>query len=165
MKANLKIDYYISLLSQLKSKFPTVHLQAFTAVEIAHFAEVSRLSIKETLLKLKNAGLGSMPGGGAEIFNPKIRDIICPEKIPGDKWLDIMKTAHNLGIKSNATMLYGHVETPEDVIDRSVLPRLGRCEPKPPLGHPLGAGQRMGRPHYVGSPRTHRLHVSGFHGH
>lgn len=117
---NLKIDYYISLLSQLKSKFPTVHLQAFTAVEIAHFAQVSGLSINETLVKLKDAGLGSMPGGGAEIFNPKVRDIICPEKIPGDKWLEIMKIAHKLGIKSNATMLYGHVETAEDIIDHLI---------------------------------------------
>ena len=113
----LPFSYYLEMLSALKSEFPTVHLQAFTAVEIAHLARVGGLSVEDCLKELRKAGLGSLPGGGAEVFSKRVREAICPEKMSGDEWLEVMRAAHNLGIKSNATMLYGHVETPEEKAD------------------------------------------------
>lgn len=110
----MPFSYYTDMLSALRNRFPSVHLQAFTAVEIAHIAEIGGFSIEECLKRLKEAGLGSLPGGGAEIFSPEVRNQICPEKMSGDEWLSVMRAAHKLGIKSNATMLYGHVETAED---------------------------------------------------
>ncbi|MHB9036822.1 MAG: aminofutalosine synthase MqnE [Armatimonadota bacterium] len=107
----LPFSYYTDMLGALKSRFPDVHIQAFTAVEIAHLSEISGLSVSDVLTALRDAGLGSLPGGGAEVFSPRVRGIVCPEKMPGDKWLAIMRQAHKLGIKSNSTMLYGHVET------------------------------------------------------
>ncbi len=107
----LPFEYYITLLNTLHARYPHVHLQAFTAVEIAHMAEISGLSIKETLLRLKEAGLSSIPGGGAEVFSNRLRQAVCPEKLSGKEWLHIMRIAHSLDIRSNATMLYGHVET------------------------------------------------------
>jgi len=99
------------MLATIKKNFPHIHIKAFTAVEIDYFSKISGLSLSETLLELKNAGLDSMPGGGAEIFNARVRSRICPEKISGKKWLDVMEKAHAVGIRSNATMLYGHLET------------------------------------------------------
>jgi len=104
-------DYYLQMLSEIRRTFPELHIKAFTAVEIDYFSKISGLSLRDTLLALKNAGLGSMPGGGAEIFNGRVRNKLCPEKISGARWLRIMETAHRAGIRSNATMLYGHIET------------------------------------------------------
>lgn len=104
-------SFYLDLLKEIKSTFPNIHIKAFTAVEIDHFSNISGLSLSDTLTRLKESGLDSMPGGGAEIFNKRIRDRICPEKIDGSRWLMIMKKAHELGIRSNATMLYGHIES------------------------------------------------------
>ncbi|MBI5186245.1 MAG: aminofutalosine synthase MqnE [Nitrospinae bacterium] len=112
--------FYEEMLRALRDRFPNVHLKAFTAVEIAHLAEVSGLGIEGTLLRLKEAGLGSLPGGGAEIFNPATRNKLCPEKITGGKWLEVMETAHGLGIPSTATMLYGHIESAEDRVDHLI---------------------------------------------
>jgi len=111
---------YVEMMSRLRDTYPGVHLQAFTAVEIAHIAEIAGLGVSETLQRLKDAGLGSLPGGGAEVFSPRVRALVCPEKLPGDKWLEVMREAHKLGIRSNATMLYGHVETDEERIDHMV---------------------------------------------
>lgn len=113
----MTFSYYTEMLSALRECFPQVHIQAFTAVEIKHIAEIGGLSIDECLSRLKDAGLGSLPGGGAEIFEPSVREQICPEKIPGDEWLSIMCAAHKQGLKSNATMLYGHVESAEDRVN------------------------------------------------
>jgi aminodeoxyfutalosine synthase len=104
------LDLYIRLLKEIKRSFPSIHIKAFTAVEIDHFSKISGLSLADTLISLKEAGLDSMPGGGAEILNKRVRDKICPEKIDGRRWLAVMKKAHGLGIRSNATMLYGHIE-------------------------------------------------------
>lgn len=114
---DLPFDYYVEVISRLKEAIPEAHIQAFTAVEIFYFSKISGLSIKEVLLRLKEAGLGSLPGGGAEIFNHKIREYVCPNKASANEWLEVMKTAHGIGLKSNATMLYGHIETIEDRID------------------------------------------------
>ncbi|MFO1520198.1 MAG: aminofutalosine synthase MqnE [bacterium] len=112
-----KLEYYENLLRELKKVAPQVHLKAFTAVEIDYFAKVSRLSVEETLARLRQAGLSSLPGGGAEILGERVRKQICPNKISGERWLEIHRTAHKMGIRSNATMLYGHVENDEDRVD------------------------------------------------
>jgi aminodeoxyfutalosine synthase len=114
---NWPFSRYLEMIGKVHNLFPHVHLQAFTAVEIAHIAEMAKLSVRETLQELKKAGLGSLPGGGAEIFSPRVRSLVCPEKLPGETWLEVMREAHQLGLRSNATMLYGHVETPEERID------------------------------------------------
>ncbi|MDO8094013.1 MAG: aminofutalosine synthase MqnE, partial [Candidatus Brocadiales bacterium] len=113
----LKFDYYVKMLGKLHQRYPEVHLQAFTAVEIAHLAEVSGMAVRDVLKELKVAGLGSLPGGGAEVFSPQIREQVCPEKLSGDGWLNVMRHAHELGLRSNATMLYGHIETAEDRVN------------------------------------------------
>lgn len=110
-------QYYLEMLQTIKREFPHIGIKAFTAVEIDYFSKIANISIEEVLLKLKSAGLDIMPGGGAEIFNTKIRNIICPEKISGKRWLEIIKTAHRLGIKTNATMLYGHLESFEHRVE------------------------------------------------
>lgn len=114
---DLPFDYYLEIISCLKNMMPEVHIQAFTAVEIAYFAKISNLTIKEVLMRLKEAGLGSLPGGGAEILNHRVREAVCSKKATAEEWLDVMRTAHKLGLKSNATMLYGHIETLEERID------------------------------------------------
>jgi aminodeoxyfutalosine synthase len=108
-----KLDFYVELLTALKSAYPEVHIKAFTAVEIEFMAIASRCSFKETLSTLKNAGLDSMPGGGAEIFDKDLRKKICPSKTNTENWLKIHETAHNLDIPTTATMLYGHIESYE----------------------------------------------------
>ncbi|HSM00688.1 MAG TPA: aminofutalosine synthase MqnE [Candidatus Limnocylindria bacterium] len=113
----LPFDFYLRMLRALRERFPEMHIQAFTAVEIDYFSKITRLSLEEVIRQLKDAGLGSLPGGGAEIFDPEIRNRICPEKITGDRWLEIMEAVHNAGMRSNATMLYGHVETLASRVD------------------------------------------------
>jgi aminodeoxyfutalosine synthase len=96
---------------------PRLHIKAFTAVEIDYLQRITGFSVAETLAELKRAGLGSLPGGGAEILRREVRDRLCPEKISGERWLEIMAQVHRAGLKSNATMLYGHVETHADRVD------------------------------------------------
>jgi aminodeoxyfutalosine synthase len=108
----LGLDYYLEMLSLLHNRFPRIHLQAFTAVEVAHIAQRAGLSVGDTLKELAQAGLDSLPGGGAEVFAPRIRKELCPDKLSGKDWLEVMRQAHELGLRSNATMLYGHLETP-----------------------------------------------------
>jgi aminodeoxyfutalosine synthase len=117
LNPKLPFEYYEEVLGRLHEKYPAMSLKAYTAVEIAHIAETSEMSIKEVLLRLKKTGLTSLPGGGGEIFNTEIREKLCPNKISGERWLKVMETAHKLGIKSNATMLYGHIETHGDIVD------------------------------------------------
>lgn len=110
-------EYYLKMLSAIKAEFPEIHIKAFTAVEIDHFSGISGLSIENVLERLRNNGLDAMPGGGAEIFAERVRNKLCPEKISGRRWLEIHKTAHHCGIRTNATMLYGHIENYEDRVD------------------------------------------------
>ena len=112
----LKFDYYLDMLRGLRAACPQLHVKAFTAIEIVHFARVARMSIREVLGALKEAGLGSLPGGGAEIFDDRVHDEVFKGKVRADRWFEVHRTAHALGIYSNATMLYGHVETPAERI-------------------------------------------------
>lgn len=114
---DLPFDFYLTMLRTLRERFPAMHIQAFTAVEIDYFSRITGLALGEVIRLLKEAGLGSLPGGGAEIFAPEIRGAICPEKISGDRWLEVMEEVHAAGLRSNATMLYGHVETLASRVD------------------------------------------------
>jgi len=105
LHADLPFQYYLDLISGLKERFPQVHLKAFTMVEISFFSKIGKMTPREVLVNFKEAGLDSMPGGGAEIFSDRIRHIICDHKIDGGEWLEIARTAHEVGLKSNATML------------------------------------------------------------
>jgi aminodeoxyfutalosine synthase len=116
----LTLDWFCQMLRGLKERFPQVHLKAFTMVEVGYLAQRSRLSIRETLQRLKDAGVDSMPGGGAEIFCDRVRRVICDHKLTGQEWLDTARTAHQLGLHSNCTMLYGHIENEEDRVDHLI---------------------------------------------
>ena len=111
------LDFYKTMLSSIKKIYPQIYLKAFTAVEIQQMADVSGCSVEDALKELKESGLDFIPGGGAEIFSPRVRKEVCPQKISGERWLYIHRTAHLMGIKSNATMLYGHREKAEERID------------------------------------------------
>jgi len=117
---DMPFDYYVEVVKRLHAAYPDIHIQAFTGVEIQYFAQISGLSVREVLQTLQQAGLGSMPGGGAEILNDQIRRQLCPNKAMSEEWLDVHRTAHQLGIKTNCTMLYGHVETMEDRINHMI---------------------------------------------
>ncbi len=114
MKAGL--DYYSEMFRGLKERFPQVHIKALTAVEIAHVARIEKMTVRDTLVALRDAGLDTMPGGGAEVFSPGVRATIADKKLSGEEYIDVHREAHHLGIRSNCTMLYGHVETYEDRI-------------------------------------------------
>ncbi len=110
----LTIDWYCEMLRGLKQRFPKVHIKAFTMVEIGYFMKRSKMTAREVLQKLRDAGMDSLPGGGAEIFSDRVRRIICDHKLTGDQWIETARTAHEMGLHSNCTMLYGHIETEED---------------------------------------------------
>ena len=114
MKAGLA--YYTQMFRGLKERHPHVHIKALTAVEIAHIARIEKMSIRDTLVALHEAGLDTMPGGGAEVFSPGVRATIADKKLSGEEYIAVHREAHSLGIRSNCTMLYGHVETYEDRI-------------------------------------------------
>jgi aminodeoxyfutalosine synthase len=114
---DLPLEFFLDLIRGLKERFPKVHIKAFTMVEIAYLARRAKLTIEQTLGKLRDAGVDSMPGGGAEIFTHRVRAIICDHKIDGSEWLETARLAHQMGFRSNATMLYGHIENDADRVD------------------------------------------------
>jgi aminodeoxyfutalosine synthase len=120
---DLPFEYFLDLMRGLKQRCPQVHLKAFTMVEVGYFSRIAKLSVREVLVALKDAGVDSLPGGGAEIFNPRVRRIICDHKTSGRQWLDIARTAHEIGLRSNATMLYGHIESEEERVEHLLLLR------------------------------------------
>lgn len=115
MKAGLQ--YYSEMFRGLKSRYPHVHIKALTAVEIAHLARIDKMSIEDILIALREAGLDTLPGGGAEVFGRAVRMAIADKKLAAEDWIDVHRTAHRLGIRSNCTMLYGHMETTQDRVD------------------------------------------------
>jgi aminodeoxyfutalosine synthase len=116
----LTLDWYCEMLRGLKTRFPQVHLKAFTMVEVAYLAQRAKISVRDVLVRLRDAGMDSLPGGGAEIFCDRVRRIICDHKITGEQWIETARTAHSLGLHSNCTMLYGHIENAEDRADHLV---------------------------------------------
>jgi len=117
LNKELNLEYYLELLKLTKEILPQVAMQALTAVEIHWLVERSGRSLEEVLVALRSAGMDAIPGGGAEIFSPRVRECICPKKISGEQWLHVHRVAHSLGIPTNATMLFGHIETEEDIVD------------------------------------------------
>jgi len=116
----LGLDYYEKMMRAIKTEFPKVTIKALTPAEIFFISRVTKNSIKEILMRLKSAGLDSLPGGGAEIFHPEARDQIVIGKCSGEEWLDTARQAHELGLRSNCTMLFGHVEKPEHIVDHVI---------------------------------------------
>jgi aminodeoxyfutalosine synthase len=119
----LKFDYYLDMLRGIRRECPQLHVKAFTAIEIVHFTRVARMPIRDVLVALADAGLGSLPGGGAEIFDDRVHDEVFKGKVRADRWFEVHRTAHELGIYSNATMLYGHVETTEERVNHLIALR------------------------------------------
>ncbi len=123
LNPDIPYSYYIDMLKGIREIMPNVMIQAFTCVEVAFIAEVGKKSVEATLEDLIEAGLSSIPGGGAEVFSKRIRSVLCPRKLPPEGWLFVAKTAHRMGIKSNATMLYGHIETYNERINHLIALR------------------------------------------
>ena len=113
----LRLEYYEELIRGLKERHPGVEVKALTAVEVAHLARIEKISVEDTLIRLKAAGLESMPGGGAEVFSKLVRQTIAQRKLSAEEWISVHRIAHGLGIHTNCTMLYGHVETTQDRVD------------------------------------------------
>jgi aminodeoxyfutalosine synthase len=120
LNPDLPFSYYEDLLRAIKAERPDIHIKAFTAVEIFYFAEKYGMTVKEVLEKLVACGLGSLPGGGAEIFHPRARKKLCADKVSADGWLDVHRTAHKMGLRSNCTMLFGSIEKPEERVDHLI---------------------------------------------
>ncbi len=120
LNPELPFAYYLDLLRGLRQRFPSVHLKAFTMVELDFFAKITRKPLEWVIEQLRDAGMGSCPGGGAEIFAERARPLIAGHKISGARWLEVARAGHNLGIRSNATMLYGHIETLEERVDHLI---------------------------------------------
>ena len=155
----LRLSYYTAMLRGLTERHPNVHIKALTAVEIAHLARIERCSERDVLVALKEAGLTSLPGGGAEVFSTAVRATIAERKLTGEEWIRVHRTAHELGIRTNCTMLYGHVETAADRVDHLAMLRALQDETGgfltyiPLAYHPdhNGLGEEMGR---VGTATT-----------
>src|SRR5207253_1329192 len=120
LNPELPFSYYTDLLKGLRQRFPQVHLKAFTMVELDFFVKIARKPLEWVIEQLRDAGLGSCPGGGAEIFAERARPLIAGHKISGARWLEVARTVHRMGIRSNATMLYGHIETLEERVDHMI---------------------------------------------
>jgi aminodeoxyfutalosine synthase len=151
----------LGIVRSLHEAFPSLHLKAWTAVEINWFCQLTGRSVRSILEELIEAGLGSLPGGGAEIFHPEVRDRICEHKAGAAEWLEIHRTAHELGLRSNATMLYGHLENAEHRVDhllrlRSLQDETGGFQTFIPLAfHPANTGLSQIR--RAGSPMDLRM--------
>lgn len=124
----MNLEFFCELLTRIKAHRPDLHLKGFTAVELDYMFRKAKLTIEEGMERLRDAGLQSLPGGGAEIFHPEVREVICADKVDGTGWLSIHEAAHNLGMHSNATMLYGHIETYQHRVDH--MSRLRQLQDK-----------------------------------
>ncbi len=125
---DLPFSYYLDLIGEIKKVRPESVIKAFTAVEVAHLAHNERLSVSEVLQAFKEAGVQALPGGGAEVFSKRVRQLLCPEKLNSDGWLQVAKEAHLMGMRSNATLLYGHVETADERVDHMLALREAQDE-------------------------------------
>jgi aminodeoxyfutalosine synthase len=134
-----KLEYYLQMLRGIRRECPQLHIKAFTAIEIVHLARVGHLSIHDVLVALKEAGLGSLPGGGAEIFDERVHAEVFKGKVGADKWFEVHRTAHALGLYTNATILYGHVETPAERVGHFIKLRELQAESLAKAGLPPDA--------------------------
>jgi aminodeoxyfutalosine synthase len=125
---DLPFSYYLDLVREIKKVRPESVIKAFTTVEVAHLAHNERLSVSEVLQAFKEAGVQALPGGGAEVFSNRVRQLLCPEKLNSDGWLQVAKEAHLMGMRSNATLLYGHVETAAERVDHMLALREAQDE-------------------------------------
>jgi cyclic dehypoxanthinyl futalosine synthase len=123
LNPDLRLDWYCNTFAAIKERFPQIWLHCLSPAEILYIAELENMSVREVLLKLREAGLGSIPGGGAEILSDRVRYIISRLKCSKDEWLMVMRTAHEIGMRSSATMMFGHVEQPEDIAEHLVAIR------------------------------------------
>lgn len=123
LNPSLPYEYYVNLIREIKKLRPELRIRAFTCVEIDFLSKISKKPVKEVLLELKEAGLSALPGGGAEVFSERIRKELYPAKISHHRWIEIAKTAHEVGLKTNATLLFGHLETEEEVIEHLFILR------------------------------------------
>src|SRR5437764_5562878 len=163
----LPYEWYLNVVRLIHRHYPRLHLKAYTAVEWDWFARLTGRPTRDILAEFKDAGLGSLPGGGAEIFHPEVRDIICEHKADADSWLRIHREAHQLGLRSNATMLYGHIENARHRIDhllrlRELQDETGGFQTFIPLAfHPdntkLGAAEKIQKPSVLMDLRTMAL--------
>jgi len=128
LNPDLPYDYYVELISAIRKNFPTLRIRGFTCVEVDFLSKISGKDVAEVLTDLKRAGLNALPGGGAEIFSDRLREELYPAKIDHRRWLEIAKTAHKLGLKSNATLLFGHLETEEEIIEHLIMLRAAQDE-------------------------------------
>jgi len=152
----LPYEWYLNVVRIIHQHYPRLHLKAYTAVEWDWFSRLTNRPTRDLLAEFKEAGLGSLPGGGAEIFHPEVRDVICEHKADADAWIRIHREAHQLGLRSNATMLYGHIEKPQHRIDhlvrlRELQDETGGFQTFIPLAfHPdntkLGADRQIQKP-------------------
>ena len=117
---DLPLEFYEDMLRFIKTNYPEIHIHGFSPPEIVHFSKISKLSIEEVLKRLIQAGLDSIPGGGAEILSDRVRKILSPNKATTKEWLEVMETAHKLGLKTTATMMFGHIETREEIIEHLI---------------------------------------------
>lgn len=154
-------DWYVDIVRILHENFPRLHLKAWTGVEINWFEFLTKRTVKSVLEELRDVGLGSLPGGGAEIFHPEVRDQICEHKADTNKWIDIHRQAHQLGIRSNCTMLYGHIEKPYHRVDhllrlRELQDETGGFQTFIPLAfHPENTGlDHLKKPSAIDDLRT-----------
>jgi FO synthase subunit 2 len=115
------LDFYQGIAEAIKAEFPEMHIHSFSPMEVYHAAHVSGITVKEALFRLKKSGLDTMPGTAAEILSDRVREIICPSKLKTSEWIDVVRQAHTTGIPTTATMMYGHVETPEERIDHMLI--------------------------------------------
>ncbi|HYA15323.1 MAG TPA: CofH family radical SAM protein [Syntrophales bacterium] len=156
LNPRLTIEYFLEMLQRIKSIRPDIFIVAFTAVEYDYFARINCLPLDEVFIMMKEAGLGALPGGGAEVFAPEIRNVIAPKKISGKRWLDVMRTAHGLELKTNATLLYNHLEKPADIADhllqiRALQEETGGFKTFVPLTyHGINTNIRSQRPETTG---------------
>ncbi len=154
----LSYEYYIELIKTIRGLFPNIHIRAYTCVEIDWISKISRKSVEEVLTELKSAGLNSLPGGGAEVFSERVRNELYPAKISSERWIEIAKTAHKLGIFTNATLLFGHIEKDEEIIEH--LFKLREIQEKTKGFYcfiPLPFIPKNNQLSYLGPPASHKI--------
>ena len=151
LHADWKFEDYLNIVRAIHQKFPQIQIKAYTVVEIDFFTRIAKISVEEVLMRLKDAGLVALPGGGAEVFSERVRKALFPFKIGAPRWLEIHETAHKLGLRTNSTLLYGHIETYEERVEhmlklRDLQDKTGGFLSFIPLTYQTGNTQVVARP-------------------